>query len=47
MQRQTIKQQLPEDFQRAEFLLEHGFIDRIVDRKEIKQAVAKIIELLT
>ena len=44
---QTIKQQLPEDFQRAEFLLEHGFIDRIVDRKEIKQAVARIIELLT
>ncbi|MBI5101937.1 MAG: acetyl-CoA carboxylase carboxyltransferase subunit beta [Nitrospirae bacterium] len=44
---QTIKQQLPEDFQRAEFLLEHGFIDRIVDRKEIKQTVAKIIEILT
>ncbi len=44
---QTIKQQLPEDFQRAEFLLEHGLIDRIVDRKEIKKTVAKIIELLT
>src|SRR5512135_1038612 len=43
---QTIKQQLPEDFQRAEFLLEHGFIDKIVDRKEIKKTVAKIIELL-
>ncbi|MEC4676568.1 MAG: acetyl-CoA carboxylase, carboxyltransferase subunit beta [Nitrospirota bacterium] len=44
---QTIKQQLPGDFQRAEFLLEHGFIDRIVDRKELKKTIAKIIELLT
>jgi acetyl-CoA carboxylase carboxyl transferase subunit beta len=44
---QTIKQQLPEDFQRAEFLLEHGFIDKIVDRKDIKKTVAKIIELLS
>jgi len=44
---QTIKQQLPEDFQRAEFLLEHGLIDTIVDRKDIKKTVAKIIELLT
>jgi acetyl-CoA carboxylase carboxyl transferase subunit beta len=43
---QTIKQQLPEDFQRAEFLLEHGFIDKIVDRKDIKKTIAKIIELL-
>lgn len=43
---QTIKQQLPDDFQRAEFLLEHGFIDKIVDRKDIKKTVAKIIELL-
>jgi len=44
---QTIKQQLPEDFQRAEFLLEHGFIDKIVDRKDIKKTIAKIIELLS
>jgi len=43
---QTIKQQLPEDFQRAEFLLEHGLIDRIVDRKEIKRTIARTIELL-
>ncbi len=43
---QTIKQQLPEDFQRAEFLLEHGLIDGIVDRKEMKKTLAKIIELL-
>lgn len=44
---QTIKQQLPEDFQRAEFLIEHGLIDRIVDRKDIKKTVSKIIELLS
>jgi len=44
---QTIKQQLPEDFQRAEFLLEHGLIDKIVDRKELKKTVAQIIELMT
>ncbi|MDA8431916.1 MAG: acetyl-CoA carboxylase, carboxyltransferase subunit beta [Nitrospiraceae bacterium] len=43
---QTIKQQLPEDFQRAEFLLDHGFIDKIVDRKDIKKTIGKIIELL-
>jgi acetyl-CoA carboxylase carboxyl transferase subunit beta len=44
---QTIKQQLPDDFQRSEFLLEHGLIDRIIDRKDMKTTVAKIIELLT
>lgn len=43
---QTIKQQLPEDFQRAEFLLEHGLIDKVVDRKELKKTVAQIIELM-
>jgi acetyl-CoA carboxylase carboxyl transferase subunit beta len=44
---QTIKQQLPDDFQRAEFLLEHGLIDQIVDRKDIKKTTARIIELLS
>jgi acetyl-CoA carboxylase beta subunit len=44
---QTIKQQLPDDFQRSEFLLEHGLIDRIVDRKDMKTTIAKIIELLS
>lgn len=42
---QTIKQHLPEGFQRAEFLLEHGFIDRIVDRSELKRTLAVILEL--
>lgn len=34
---QTIRQKLPEGFQRSEFLLKHGFLDRIVHRKELKQ----------
>jgi len=40
---QTIKQQLPEGFQRAEFLLEHGMIDMIVDRKRLKETLSRII----
>jgi acetyl-CoA carboxylase carboxyl transferase subunit beta len=43
---QTIKQPLPEDFQRAEFLLEHGMIDIIVERKNLKDTLAKLFELL-
>jgi acetyl-CoA carboxylase carboxyl transferase subunit beta len=43
---QTIKQQLPENFQRAEFLLERGLIDMITERKEIKNTLAKLIEHL-
>ncbi len=42
---QTIKQKLPEGFQKSEFLLEHGFIDRIVERKNMKSEIAKIIRL--
>lgn len=42
---QTIGQKLPEGFQRAEFLLEHGFIDRIVERKEMKKELARILTL--
>ncbi len=44
---QTIKQQLSEDFQRAEFLLDHGLIDIVVDRKALKKTIAQIIGLLT
>jgi acetyl-CoA carboxylase carboxyl transferase subunit beta len=40
---QTIKQSLPEGFQRAEFLLEHGMIDMIVERKNLKDTLAKIL----
>lgn len=42
---QTIKRQLPENFQRAEFLLEHGMIDIVVDRKELKATIYKLIDL--
>jgi acetyl-CoA carboxylase carboxyl transferase subunit beta len=40
---ETIKQELPEGFQRSEFLLEHGMIDQIVDRRELKETVALIL----
>lgn len=40
---QTIGQKLPEGFQRAEFLLEHGLIDGIVEREELKETLAKLI----
>jgi len=43
---QTIKQQLAEDFQRAEFLLDHGLIDIVVDRKALKKTIGQIIGLL-
>ena len=43
---QTIKQQLPENFQRAEFLLEHGMIDMVVERKELKTTIFKLIKHL-
>lgn len=42
---QTIKQKLPPNFQKSEFLLEHGFIDKIVERKDMKSTIAKIIKL--
>ena len=42
---QTIKQKLPEGFQRSEFLLEHGFIDKIVERKDMKETLAELIRL--
>jgi acetyl-CoA carboxylase carboxyl transferase subunit beta len=41
---QTIKQQLPENFQRAEFLLDHGMIDLVVERRELKNTIYKLIE---
>lgn len=44
---QTIKQKLPEGFQRSEFLRQHGFVDKIVPRKEMKQTLANIIALHT
>ncbi|MDH3270102.1 MAG: acetyl-CoA carboxylase, carboxyltransferase subunit beta [Gemmatimonadota bacterium] len=40
---ETIKQELPKGFQRAEFLEEHGMVDRVVDRREMKEMVATIL----
>ncbi|WP_018691812.1 acetyl-CoA carboxylase, carboxyltransferase subunit beta [Algicola sagamiensis] len=41
---QTIRQTLPEGFQRSEFLLEHGAIDMIVDRREMRDTIARLIQ---
>lgn len=41
---QTIGETLPGGFQTAEFLLEHGFIDKIVERKELKEVISKLIK---
>ena len=42
---QTIRQKLPKGFQRSEFLREHGFVDRIVERHEMKAVLAQILRL--
>jgi acetyl-CoA carboxylase carboxyl transferase subunit beta len=44
---QTIRERLPEGFQRAEYLLEHGMIDMIVHRHELKHTVANLLRILT
>ena len=44
---QTIRQSLPEGFQRSEFLLEHGFLDLVVPRAELKATLARCLHLLT
>ncbi|MGH8757464.1 MAG: acetyl-CoA carboxylase carboxyltransferase subunit beta, partial [Burkholderiales bacterium] len=43
---QTVRETLPEGFQRAEFLLEHGAIDMIVDRRQMRDKLANLITLL-
>jgi acetyl-CoA carboxylase carboxyl transferase subunit beta len=42
----TIRQRLPPGFQRAEFLLEHGFLDRIVPRKEMRTSLSRLLRYL-
>ena len=42
---QTIGQKLPKGFQRSEFLLEHGFIDQIVERKNMKETLARLLKM--
>jgi len=44
---QSIRQTLPEGFQRSEFLLEHGFIDRIVDRNNLKKELSFFVKMFT
>lgn len=44
---QTIREKLPEGFQRAEFLLEHGMVDCIVHRRELRDTLAGLINILT
>ena len=44
---QTIRQTLPEGFQRAEFLLEHGMVDLITPRAEMKPAISRFLKIFT
>ena len=43
---ETIKEQLPEDFQTAEYLLEHGMVDMVVHRKELSQTLSKVLSFV-
>jgi acetyl-CoA carboxylase carboxyl transferase subunit beta len=42
--KQTIGQVLPDGFQRAEFLMEKGFVDRVVERKDLKSEITNLIQ---
>jgi acetyl-CoA carboxylase carboxyl transferase subunit beta len=44
---QNIRQTLPDGFQRSEFLLEHGALDMIVDRRELRDRISAMLRLLT
>jgi acetyl-CoA carboxylase carboxyl transferase subunit beta len=44
--KQTIREELPEGFQRAEYLMEHGMVDMVVSRLEMKETVARLLRLL-
>ena len=43
---QTIRQKLPEGFQRSEFLLEHGMVDMVVDRRELRQTITRTLNFM-
>lgn len=43
---ETIKQELPEGFQRSEFLLKHGMVDQVVDRRELKETTTRLIRFM-
>jgi acetyl-CoA carboxylase carboxyl transferase subunit beta len=44
--RDTIKEELPEGFQRSEFLLAHGFVDRVVDRRNLREELSRLTKIL-
>ncbi len=44
---QTIKKRLPDGFQKSEFLLDHGFVDHIVHRKELKKTLGRLLSLMS
>lgn len=44
---QTVRETLPEGFQRAEFLLDHGAVDRIIDRREMRREIANLLTMFT
>ncbi|MGQ9735857.1 MAG: acetyl-CoA carboxylase, carboxyltransferase subunit beta [Thermaceae bacterium] len=44
--RQTVRQELPEGFQRAEFLLKHGMLDRVTDRRKLKEELVQVLRFL-
>lgn len=43
---QTIRQKLPKGFQRSEFLLEHGMVDMVVDRREIREVIMRLLDFM-
>ena len=43
---QTIRQKLPKGFQRSEFLLEHGMVDMVVDRREIRETIIRMLDFM-
>jgi acetyl-CoA carboxylase carboxyl transferase subunit beta len=43
---QTIRQKLPKGFQRSEFLLEHGMVDRVVDRRKLKETIERMLDFM-
>ena len=45
--KQTIGRDLPEGFQKSEFILEHGFVDMIISRKEMKSQLANLLNYLS
>ncbi len=44
---QTVREKLPAGFQTSEFLLEHGFVDRIVHRRDLQSTIAQLIDYAT